>query len=225
MSKMSQICFQHEEVPTYFRPVVGFVCVLSLLGSSIVILTYFLSKENQTLARTILVHLSLNNIGQVVASLIGIIADLNHKPWKPWTDWCKCQALATMYFNVSGMLWTAGLAVHLYLLILGKRNYIRHFVWYLSVLCYLLPMVVAGWLLLTDRLGYAPLSMPGYCGLAGRTGLQYVSIDDRKKDCYPLLDFIGEILGYNLWVILTIAVVLLLYVSALCHLKLHVSYI
>ena len=215
-------CLQEEEL-TWLNVIVTVVAILSFLGSLVVILSYFLSKENQTVARMILVHISLTNIGQVVSSLVGI-ADLHYKMWSPWIRVCSYQALSTAYFNISAMLWTAGLAVHLYLLILGKQNNIRHFVKYLSAVCYLLPLLVACWLFFTGRLGYAPQSMPGYCGLVG-TKVQY-SLDANNSNslkCHQAHDVMGEVLGYNLWVLLTIVVILLLYVSALCHLKQHVS--
>jgi len=213
-------CLQAAE-PYWLNAIVVVVSVLSFIGSSVVILSYFMSKENQTVARTILVHLSLTNIGQVVSSLVGIV-DLQYKAWPHWIPVCNYQALATTYFNISAMLWTAGLAVHLYLLILGKKNNVRHFVKSLCALCYLLPILVACWLFFTDKLGYAPLSMPGYCGLVG-THVRYTRDISGTLTCDPVHDVIGEVLGYNLWVLLTIAVVLLLYVSALSQLKRQVS--
>ncbi len=213
-------CLEHKDV-YYLRPVVGLICGLSLLGSFIVILTYFLNKENQTIARTILVHISVGNIGQVVASLVGIFGNLNHyskAPW--WSDLCQYQGAATVYFNVCTMLWTTGLAVHLFLLILSKKNDVSHFVKCLSVLCYLMPLLITAWLKFSSKLGSAPLSIPGYCGLKGLTYQNYSS--SHGEYCILTIDYVGDFFGYNLWVILTIGVILLLYISALCHLKLHV---
>ena len=214
-------CSEHDDVPRVMRSLVGLVCVLSLLGSSVLILTYILNKENRTVARAILVHLSVSNIGQVVASLVGILADLNYRPQHLLIDTCRYQALATMYFNVSGMLWTVSLAMYLYLLVLGMTQYLRHILWFFSVACYLMPMVVAAWLFLTDRVGRAPGSLPGYCGLLDQFNYRFGEDGD---DCYAVHDVFGSIFGYNLWVILTIVLTLLFYVMALCYLKVHVSH-
>ena len=226
------------EAKTSLRATVLLTCTLSLIGSGIIILSYLCYKEHRTRARSIIVHLSLCNIGQVVSNLVGIAADFNDHFRGNSTGTshivpfdvlhgnsasamecvCTAQGFVTVYFSLCGMLWTVYLAVYLYLLILSvDRDYFTHcIVWVSYWFCYALPLLITVWLLLTRRLGYAPYSTPGYCGLVTRRPFQ-------KHHCDPKRDVFGELMGYDLWVILTILLTVLFYTSALCYLRQQVS--
>lgn len=223
------------EKPHSLRIVVEISCLLSIIGSSIIILSYLCYKEYRTRARYILVHLSITNIGQVVSNFVGVTANFdghfsknkfsyNIRSWNRSIeeDLCTAQAFVTVYFSLCGMLWTICLAVYLYLLILSMKQtyFTRYIVWMSYVLCYVLPILITLWLLFTNRLGYAPYSTPGYCGLVTRQPFQ---THEKKSD--PVTDVYAEFLGYDLWVFLTIFLTLLLYMSAVCYLRRQVSYV
>ena len=225
---------QFLEKPVGLRAVVEVACILSMIGSSVIILSYLCYKDHRTRARYILVHLSISNIGKVISNFTGVVAnfDSTFKNSKSFSysvsdsnrsleeNLCTAQAFVTIYFSISGMLWTMTLAVYLYLLILSMRqtHFTRYFVWLGYVVCYSLPLLVTTWLLLSDRLGYAPYSTPGYCGLTTRRPFQ-----DRAITCDPDRDVYGEFLGIDIWIFLTIFVTLLFYITALCYLKQQVS--
>lgn len=216
------------EKPQYLRIVVEIVCILSAIGSSIIILSYYFSKEHRTRARYILVHLSISNIGQVVFNFIGTVANFDStfkkssnfsydvRTWNRSIEQhlCTTQAFFTVYFSVCGMLWTISLAVYLYLVILSMKQvyFTRYFVWLCYGLCYGLPLLISIWLLLSSRLGYAPYSTPGYCGLMTRQPFQ-----GGRVKCDPVRDIYGVFLGYDVWIFLTIFLTLLFYTSALCY--------
>ena len=221
------------EKPLALRVIIGVVCVLSATGSCIIILSYCCYKEHRTRARYILVHLSISNIGQVVSNFIGTVVnfDRTFKNSKNFSydirtdrrigeQLCTTQAFFTVYFSVCGMLWTISLAVYLYLVILSMKQayFTRYFVWLSYVVCYGLPLLVSVWLLMISRLGYAPYSTPGYCGLMTRRPFQEGVNCDSTRYIYV------EFLGYDIWIILTIFLTLLFYMSALCYLKHQVSY-
>ena len=231
-------CAHHQflEKPRPLRLVVETMCILSLIGSSVIILTYFCYKDHRTRARYILVHLSISNIGQVISNFTGLVAnfDKTFRETRSFTyslyGWnrsldenlCSAQAFVTIYFSISGMLWTITLAVYLYLLILSMQQtyFTRYFVWAGYVVCYCLPLLVAAWLLLRGSLGYAPYSTPGYCGLMTRQPFQKHGIT-----CDPHREVYIEFLGIDIWIFLTIFVTLLFYSSALCYLRQQVSLI
>ena len=218
------------EKPILLRIVVGVACILSVLGSGVIVLSYYCSKEHRTRTRYILVHLSISNLGLVISNFIGTAANFDRTFNKTNTfsydirsanrstveQMCTAQAFFTIYFSVSGMLWTISLAVYLYLVILSMKQvyFTRYFVWLSYGLCYGLPFLIDLWLLLSDRLGYAPYSTPGYCGLMTRKPF--------PENQFKCRDIFGEFLGYDLWVILTIFLTLLFYMSALCYLKYQV---
>lgn len=231
-------CRLHDllEKPLALRVVIEVVCILSAIGSSIIILSYYCYREHRTRARYILVHLSVSNIGQVVSNFIGTAANFDStfrrasnfsydvRTWDRSVEekLCTAQAFFTSYFGICGMLWTISLAVYLYLVILSMKQayFTRYFVWLSYVLCYGLPLLISMWLLLSDRLGYAPYSTPGYCGLMTRRPFQ--PFQEGEK-CDPDRDMFGEFLGYDIWIFLTIFLTLLFYTSALCYLKHQVS--
>lgn len=223
------------EKPQSLRITVEVACVLSMVGSIVIILTYYCYKEHRTRARYILVHLSISNIGQVTSNFTGTVVnfdqtfkesgnfsyDILHTSKSIDEYLCTVQAFFTVYFSVCGMLWTICLAVYLYLVILSMKQayFTRYFVWLGYGICYGLPLLISLWLLLTSRLGYAPYSTPGYCGLMTRKPFQKSQIK-----CDPVRDVYGEFLGYDIWVFLTIFLTLLFYSSALYYLKYQVSY-
>lgn len=221
------------EKPLSLRVVVQVVCALSLVGSSIIIFSYLCYKSHRTRARYILVHLSLSNIGQVVSNFVGVTVNfdstfnrtsefsydvLRGHNRSSVEQLCTTQAFLTVYFSLCGMLWTVCLAVYLYLVILGtKQSDFARYAGY--VLCYTLPLLVTVWLLLSQRLGYAPYSTPGYCGLVTRKPFQ----GHRYAKCDPERDVLGGFLGYDIWVVLTILLTVLFYITALCYLRQQVS--
>lgn len=225
-----------EATPS-LRIAVLVTCTLSLLGSGIIILSYLSYKEHRTRARYILVHLSLCNIGQVISNTIGIAMDFDktfrrsdlefpydvlHSHNKSTVEViCTAQAFVTVYFGLCGMLWTICLAVYLYLLIFSMKqtHFTRYIVWMSYLLCYMLPLLITVWLLLSQRLGYAPYSTPGYCGLVTRRPFQRSTVK-----CDPEREVFAEFMGYDLWVILTILLTVLFYMSALYYLRQQVSY-
>lgn len=234
-------CGQLElfEATLSLRIAVLVTCILSFIGSSIIIFSYLCYKEHRTRARYILVHLSLCNIGQVVSNTTGIgIAMKSGNTFRGGSDFefpydvlhyhnqsaveclCTAQAFVTVYFGLCGMLWTVCLAVYLYFLILGMKQayFTRYIVWMSYSFCYMLPLLVTVWLLLSQRLGYAPYSTPGYCGLVTRRPFQRSNVR-----CDPEREVFAEFMGYDLWVILTILLTVLFYTSALCYLRQQVS--
>lgn len=54
------------------RIVVGVTCCLSMLGSMLIILSYFMIREIQTKSRQILVHLSVADFGVACCNFVGI---------------------------------------------------------------------------------------------------------------------------------------------------------
>ncbi len=204
--------------------------MLSMIGSIIIIISYICFKEHQTRARYILVHLSICNFAQVVANFYGEVSGFEHFFNKTNFSYdilagnttateylCVGQGFVTIYFSIAGMLWTVTLALYLYLLLLNQAYHTRYLVWCSYFICYAFPLLIVTWLLLTNRLGYAPYNMPGYCGVISRRPL--------GNRCNPYRDLYGEIFGYDIWISLTIFLTLLLYLSAIIYLRQQVSII
>lgn len=201
------------------RAVVGITSLLSMAGSLLIILSYLIFKDIRTKARLILLHLSLTDFGVGMANFVGDAVNFDKyyvskvngtlkTPSDMTQFFCKAQAFLAVFFTLSSILWTCVLAVYMYFLTLKKG--VRHYVWVACVLCYCLPLMTSLWLLLTDRMGYSPYNSSGWCSLHLKevTGLNN-SMDGVKLES----DIYAAVFGYDLWIITTIILVVVTYLS------------
>ena len=208
---------------TALRAVVGVSCSLSILGSLLIILSYILFKKRRTRAREILLQISLMDLGVALANLIGLSVYFdqyyvdqvyNQTYVVPLyiKGLCKTQAFFAAFCTYASILWTIALAGFLYFLIIHHKTRIAiYFYWFSHIVCYVLPLLVSLWLVLTQRLGYSPLNSSGWCTLINRDILT-----DKP-------DFFITVFGNDLWVYLTIVTIPFLYMSIRCYLANQVS--
>ena len=203
---------------TALRAVVGVSCGLSIIGSLVIILSYILFKKRRTRAREILLHISLMDLGVALANLIGLsvyfdkyfVNEVYNKSYEApayINGLCKTQAFFAAFCTYSSILWTIALAGFLYFLIVHHKTRIAiYFYWLSHIVCYILPLMVSLWLVLTNKLGYSPVNSSGWCTLIIR------NIVTEKQD------FFVAIFGNDLWVYLTIVTIPFLYMSIRCYL-------
>ena len=190
------------------RTVVGISCGLSIIGSLLIIVSYFLQK-NRTRAREILVHISLMDFGVAMSNLIGLLIYFdrfysnNRLPPSHIHNMCKTQAFFAAYCTLGSFFWTAALAGYLYTVILHnmqpKSAIYFHRLCY--ILCYGLAFCISLWLILSGRLGYSPYDSAGWCSLIAR------NIDTNRVDLFAV------VFGHDLWLYLVIFLIITLYVA------------
>ena len=119
------------EVTWLLRVVVSLACLLSIIGSLLIISTYFIFKQLRTTPRLILVHLSIMDAGVATANLVGAVVDFNQYYY---TDQflpngyplannvssviqsaCVAQATFAVYCTSGSFVWTLGMALYLYM--------------------------------------------------------------------------------------------------------------
>ncbi len=199
------------------RTIVGVTCVLSIIGSLIIIFSYFFFRDLRTNARLLLVHLSVSDLAVGVANLIGEITSFGRHFNHTKTDYknnltpkrfdyvCKVQAFVAHYFTIASVLWTLMLSIYMYMVItrlsklLKREN--RYFNWGACTVCYGISLLNCIWLEQTNRLGFSPWSTSGWCGII------IFDIYLKKMDYYALA------FGYNLWILLTSLVIIITYFS------------
>lgn len=193
----------------------GIVCVLSLLGSLAIILTYALLKEIRSKARELLVHVSVMDIAYTTANFVGMMIPYRDHMCDDSTSCdssnsehyeriCKAQAFIAVYGTVGSVLWTLALAVYLYYRIVSRDdNVTRRLVRILYIVCYALPLYVSLWLLLDHHMGYPHdvLSGAGWC-----------SINDNTKELVVLMT-------YDIWIWLGIIILIPLYLVIHVHIR------
>lgn len=206
------------------RIAVWITCSLSMLGALLIIFSYVCFKSMRSKAREILVHISIMDFLVAASNLTG--AAVNFDKFYSCTKltdscssyptsvdyWCKTQAFFAIYCTLGSVLWTISLSVYLYFFIVHhgtkKAKYSLYFSYFF---CYLLPLVLTVWLLLTGKLGYSPYQSAGWCGpifTDPATGIQHVYV---------------EVISYDLWVYLTFILVPVLSISVHFYIRSEVS--
>ena len=136
----------NEELEPYFQV----ACFLSMVGSSLIILTYVLFADLRTMSRLLLVFLSFMDFGTALSNSIGIFLN-----FKTSTVGCQIQAAFAIFCSLSSYLWTAAIAVYIYITIVrGQQVLALKLVKIFHVLAWGIPLIivaVAGGL---DILGY-----------------------------------------------------------------------
>ena len=182
-------------------------CILSMIGSLAIILTFVLVKAIRSKARELIVHLSLMDLTYSTANFVGLwlrydnpLTNNNSSTYSStyWTydDVCIVQAFIAVYGTIGSVLWTLGLAVYLYYRIVSRDNVLtRRVVIVLYILCYSLPLYVSVWLLVKKGLGYSKslFSGGGWC-----------SVNDN-------IDPLEIFMTYDIWMWLGIIILIPLY--------------
>lgn len=220
----------HKE--TGMRVAVGITCGLSILGSFLIIASYVCFKDVRTRARLILFHLSLMDLGVALANLVGDAVRferfyvqnntfVDHPGTVPRV-FCEGQAFFAVLFTISSILWTCVIAVYMYFLALEKSgSFMRTLIWVSYLMCYGVPLMVGMWTLFTGRLGYAPYNS-GWCALIVRKfPTVWMTSSDRR---YANTDIYGVVFSYDLWIVTTMILTVVVYMSTHYFVRNEVSF-
>ena len=127
----------------------GTTCILSVLGASLIILTYVAFKDLRTTARQLLVNLSVADILVAGSHFVGLFA--NFERFLPWYNphWdgrttdalCSVQAAVTMCGSIASFMWTTALAFYMFVVIVYRRpNLAKKLVYAFYPLCWGVPI-------------------------------------------------------------------------------------
>lgn len=182
-------------IPTSMLIVVSLSCTLSMLGAGLIIGSYALIPRIRTKAREILVHISLMDFITAAFNLLGIVLTktiYRHSSF-PWL--CQVQAALSMYGTEASVLWTIGMAVHIYArVIYDNARALRCVTLGLYAICYGIPVLLTLWFSLTHKLGYDRLGGSGWCSLM---------VQDTDGRVLPF----NVVFGNDIWIYLTIVLV------------------
>ena len=204
------------------RLVVGITCFLSIVGATLIILSYACFKSLRTKSREILLHLSLMDLGVAAANFIGDVVYFDQfyhiknntliGPISTVQNLCKAQAFFAIYFTLGSVLWTISLAVYLYFLLVHRTTHnAKYFLYFSYVFCWGMPFFIALWLVLTGRLGYSPYNSAGWCSM--------IAVKPKTQS----KDYFAVVMGYDLWIYLAMVLVPVMYCSVRWFLREEVS--
>ena len=171
--------YDHRFVATLTTAVVV-TSLLSVSGSSLIIFTYAAFKNLRTVAREILVQLSIADIIVALSHLVGVLVNLPRFVPKPCetpepqvvendTDRvrdiaCKVQGGATMFGTLSSFLWTIAVAVYLLMIIVFERQkFARWLRCSFYPICWGIPLSLTLWFGLDGYLGFEESIDIGTC--------------------------------------------------------------
>lgn len=221
---------QTEQFKIILTVAVSITSILSVIGSLLIIITYALFKEIRTLARQLLVCLSVADLIVATVSLLGLMTNFSTKfEEEKFTNttnldlynWCKAQAAFHVFGTESSILWTIAVAVYMFVLVVVRpkmRKWGVKLVVLLYVACWGIPFILTLWLAIDGFLGYDLAATPGFCAIVGirmNAGLD-VSTEESHV-VYPI------VIGYEIWLYIAFVVLPLLYISVRCHVHVKVS--
>lgn len=114
-----------ELVPSE-RAVVLLSCVLSALGSGLLVATHALWPDLRSRARRLLLFLSLADLLSAASYFYGVLQDFTGPSWD-----CVLQGALSTFANTSSFFWTVAIALYLYLSIVRATRGPRagHLLW------------------------------------------------------------------------------------------------
>ena len=174
-------CSNNETYPSLTDPIIlatqitgSITCLLSILGASLIILTYAAFKDLRTLARQLLVSLSIADILVVASHFVGLFA--NYERFISVDDdgvtfvsnssyldaFCITQGAVTVYGTLASFL--LSLLIALYLLVLTQSKGVkpaRCLIPVIYVVSWGVPLVLVAVVAGVQSFGYEPISNPG----------------------------------------------------------------
>ena len=187
------------------------MCILSSLGSLLIILSYILIKSVRTKAREILVHISVMDLTYSVANLIGAAVDFDTKmredPHNAYLrNACTTDGWFAIYGTTGSVLWTIGLAIYLYFKVITIRLHprsrmMRALTVGLYLVGYLLPCFISMYFYALGLLGSNKFLSSGWCT---------VDVFDSKTQERFILPYL---IGYDMWMYMAIILIPLLVIA------------
>ena len=188
----------------------------SILGCSLIILTYLMWRDIRTVARTIVVFLAVADLLTAMGYLFGAIVFIHFQPDTNITSMyqrlCEAQSFITTVFPISSFLWTAHLAIYLFMTIVLQKNQLaKKLGIFFHLTAWGIPLLACIPALIADQLGNG----------SSRTSITWCFV--RYNSTYPgsqaeyrqrLAKYYGfELLCGKFWEILTYVIALVLYVT------------
>ncbi|XP_036084215.1 solute carrier family 2, facilitated glucose transporter member 5 isoform X3 [Rousettus aegyptiacus] len=139
-----------ELVPSE-RAVVLLSCVLSALGSGLLVATHALWPDLRSRARRLLLFLSLADLLSAASYFYGVLQDFTGPSWD-----CVLQGALSTFANTSSFFWTVAIALYLYLSIVRATRGPRagHLLWTFHVVSWGVPLAITVAAVTLKKIGY-----------------------------------------------------------------------
>ncbi|KAG8505563.1 G-protein coupled receptor 157, partial [Galemys pyrenaicus] len=143
------------------RVVVLLSCVLSALGSGLLVATHALWPDLRSRARRLLLFLSLADLLSAASYFYGVLRDFADSSWD-----CVLQGALSTFANTSSFFWTVAIALYLYLSIVRAAHGPRasHLLWAFHVVSWGVPLAITVAAVALKKIGYDASNVSvGWC--------------------------------------------------------------
>ncbi len=144
---------------------IGLTCVLSMLGSGAIIVSFIAFRELRTTMRYLLLNLSIADFIVAVTNLFGSVASNKYSRHKN-DSVCVAQATIGLISTDASIIWTVVFIVYIYMFLVCCRprrlvNYISLLV--LTLFSWIFPIVLITVFAIKGFLGYESGYSPSFC--------------------------------------------------------------
>ncbi|EDL81177.1 rCG31025 [Rattus norvegicus] len=139
------------ELLPWERAVVLLSCVLSALGSGLLVATHALWPDLRSRARRLLLFLSLADLLSAASYFYGVLQDFAGTSWD-----CVLQGALSTFANTSSFFWTVAIALYLYLNIVRATRgpCTDHLVWAFHLISWGVPLAITVAAVCLKKIGY-----------------------------------------------------------------------
>ncbi|KFP08432.1 putative G-protein coupled receptor 157, partial [Calypte anna] len=191
------------ELYTSERVVVLISCVLSFLGSSLLVCTHALWPELRTRPRQLLLYLSLADLLSALSYFYGVLQDFQRTSWD-----CVLQGALSTFSNTSSFFWTMAIAVYLYITIVRGSPTSTGLLCCFHVVSWGVPLGITVAAVALKKIGYDASNVSvGWC---------WVNLDAEDRVMWMLLT--GKV-----WEMLAYVILPVLYILIKKHINIAVS--
>lgn len=186
---------QQTEVYLYEKVAILISCLLSVLGSTLIIATHLWWPELRSKARQLLLFLSLADLLSALSYAYGVLRDFQRSSWD-----CVLQGAVSTFANTSSFFWTVAIAIYLYLLIVrSDQSLADSLVFWSHAVSWLVPLVITVAAVGLQKIGYDASDVSvGWC---------WVSIEAEDNVLWMLLT--GKIWEFVAYITLPILYILI----------------
>ncbi|XP_004385193.1 G-protein coupled receptor 157 [Trichechus manatus latirostris] len=168
------------------RVVVLLSCVLSALGSGLLVATHALWPDLRSPARRLLLFLSLADLLSAASYFYGVLQDFSGSSWD-----CVLQGALSTFANTSSFFWTVAIALYLYLSIVrtARRPRSDRLLWVFHIVSWGVPLAITAVAVSLKKIGYDASDVSvGWC---------WINLEAEDRTLWMLLTGkLWEILAY-----------------------------
>ncbi|OXB78194.1 UNVERIFIED_CONTAM: hypothetical protein H355_007336 [Colinus virginianus] len=159
-------------------------CVLSSLGSGLLVGTHALWPELRTRPRQLLLYLSLADLLSALSYFYGVLRDFDGTSWD-----CVLQGALSTFSNTSSFFWTMAVALYLYVTIVRGSPTGAGLLWCFHVVSWGVPLAITIAAVALKKIGYDASNVSvGWC---------WVNLDAEDRVLWMLLTGkVWELLAY-----------------------------